>query len=506
MYLTQPLHNAVQRNGGRPLTICGGRVRSVAESVERVSRLAAGLRALGVGRGDRVALLSANSDWYHETLLAVAWADAVMVPLNSRWAADEVVFALADCAAQVLFVDEAHLPVAETVRERSGVAAVVLMADDVASLGAIGFEELIAQHQPIDDARRGGEDLLGVFYTGGTTGQPKGVMLSHANVFASAWGSLALGDFMTPHGRLLHAAPMFHLADLTTWIAGLLMGSTQVILDGFTAQGVLSAIEQHAVTDVLLVPTMIQILADLPDVGRFDTSSLVRLIYGGSPMPATTLAAARKLLPQTGFVQAYGMTELAPVATLLGSADHDVPRLLRSAGRAAPHAEVRVVDPDGNSVAAGQLGEITVRGDHVMVGYWQRPQETAQAIRDGWLFTGDAGYLDEQGYLFVVDRIKDMIITGDENVYSAEVENVLSVHPAVAACAVIGLPDPQWGERVHAIVVARDDAHPTVDELREFCRSSMAGYKLPRSVEYVASLPISAAGKVLKRTLRQERL
>ncbi|MEU5786320.1 long-chain fatty acid--CoA ligase [Micromonospora purpureochromogenes] len=506
MYLTQPLHNAVQRDGSRPLTICGGRVRSVADSGERVSRLAAGLRALGVDRGHRVALLSTNSDRYHETLLAVAWADAVVVPLNSRWAADEVAFALADCTASVLIVDEAHLSVAEVVRGRTGVAAVVVMADGAAPPGTIGFEELIAQHEPIADSRRGDDSLLGIFYTGGTTGQPKGVMLTHANLFASAWGSLAMGDFTTPNGRLLHAAPMFHLADLATWVAGLLIGSTHVILDAFTPQGVLTAIEQYSVTDVLLVPTMVQVLADCPDAGRFDTSSLVRLIYGGSPMPAATLAAARKLFPQTGFVQAYGMTELAPVATLLGSADHDVPRLIRSAGRAAPHAEVRVVNAAGETAPTGEVGEIAVRGDHVMTGYWQRPEETARVLRDGWLFTGDAGYLDEEGYLFVVDRIKDMIITGDENVYSAEVENVLSQHPAVAACAVIGLPDARWGERVHAIIVPRDGTHPSVDELRGFCRDKLAGYKLPRSVEYVRSLPISAAGKVLKRTLRQERI
>lgn len=506
MFLTQPLHNAVQRDARRPLTICGDRVRSVGESVARVSRLAAGLRALGVGRGDRVALWSANSDRYHEMLLAVAWADAVVVPLNSRWTAEEAAFALADCAADVLVVDEAHLAAAEVVRERTSVAALIVMGDGAVPAGAIGFEELIASHQPIPDSRRGDGELLGVFYTGGTTGQPKGVMLSHANVFASAWGSLASGDFVTPSGRLLHAAPMFHLADLATWIAGLIVGSTHVIVDGFTPQRVLAAIEQHAVTDMLLVPTMIQVLAGFPDAGQFDTSSLVRLIYGGSPMPVATLAAARKLLPHTSFVQAYGMTELAPVATLLSSADHDLPHLIRSAGRAAPHSEVRAVDADANPVVAGDIGEITVRGDHVMAGYWQRPQETAQALRDGWLFTGDVGYLDEQGYLYVVDRIKDMIITGDENVYSAEVEDVLSLHPAVASCAVIGLPDPQWGERVHAIVVPRDGVQPTVDELRAFCRTKMAGFKLPRSVEYVRSLPISAAGKVLKRALRQERL
>ncbi|GGM37710.1 AMP-binding protein [Dactylosporangium sucinum] len=366
-------------------------------------------------------------------------------------------------------------------------------------------EDLIAGHAPMSDVRRGGDDVLGIFYTGGTTGRSKGVMLSHDNVFTSAWGSLATGHFTTPGGRLLHAAPMFHLADFAIWVAGLLTGGTHVIVDGFTPGGVLAAIERHAVTDVLLVPTMIQALADFPDAGRYDTSSLVRLIYGGSPMPATTLAAARTMFPGAGLVQAYGMTELSPVATLLGPAEHDVPRLAASAGRAAPHAEVRIVDRAGDEVAAGAVGEVVVRGDHVMAGYWQRPEETAAALRGGWMYTGDAGYLDEDGFLFVVDRIKYMIITGDENVYSAEVENVLSQHPAVAACAVIGLPDAQWGERVHVLVVPAGDAGVRAEDLRAFCRGRLAGFKIPRSVEVVASLPISPAGKVVKRQLRQER-
>jgi len=505
MYLTQPLHSAVQHGGSRPLTIYGDRVRSVAECADRVARLAAGLRALGVRRGDRVALFGANSDRYHEALLGVAWAGGVVVPLNSRWTPDEVGFALADCAATVVIADEMRLPVVELVRDHAGVRAVMVMSDGSPPAGAISFDDLVAEHAPTPDSRRGGDELLGIFYTGGTTGRPKGVMLSHDNVFASAWGSLATGHFITPDGRLLHAAPMFHLADFAIWIAGLLTGGTHVIVDGFTPDGVLTAIERHAVTDVLLVPTMVQVLADFPDAGRFDTSSLVRLIYGGSPMPEATLAAARKMFPQAGFVQAYGMTELSPVATLLGPAEHDVPGLIRSAGRAAPHAEVRIVDPAGGEVAAGVVGEVAVRGDHVMAGYWQRPEETAQVLRDGWLLTGDAGYLDEHGFLFVVDRIKDMIITGDENVYSAEVENVLSQHPAVAACAVIGLPDAQWGERVHALVVPAGGAEVSVDELRAFCRGKLAGYKIPRGVEFVTSLPTSAAGKVLKRRLRQER-
>jgi acyl-CoA synthetase (AMP-forming)/AMP-acid ligase II len=506
MHLTQAVHRVVQQDPQRMLTMCGGRVRSATESMERVARLAGGLRALGVRRGDRVALFGPNSDRYHECLLAVPWADGVVVPINSRWIAAEVGHALRDSGAVVLVVDEAFVPMIAALRGAApGLSAVVVMGDGPPPAGALGFEELAATSAVLNDSRRGGQDLFGIFYTGGTTGRSKGVMLTHANITASALGCLATAQFITPGGRLLHAAPMFHLADLATWAAMLLTGGTHVILPGFTPAGVLAAIEEHQVTDVLLVPTMIQILADFPESGRFDASSLKHLIYGGSPITRGLLGRARKVFPLAGFVQAYGMTELAPVATLLLPEDHDVPDLARSAGRAAPHCELQIVDPDGVEVPRGQVGEIVVRGDHVMPGYWQRPEETAAALRDGRMHTGDAGVMDAHGYLFVVDRLKDMIISGDENVYSAEVEDALALHPAVASCAVIGLPDEQWGERVHALVVLAPGTSVTTDEVREFCRRHLAAYKIPRTVEVVDALPVSAAGKVVKRQLRDER-
>jgi len=505
MFLTQALHRSVQQDARRAMTICEGRVRSAAQSTDRVSRLAAGLRSLGVGRGDRVALLGTNSDRYHESLLGVAWADAVVVPVNHRWTAAEVAFALDDCGAKVLIVGESLLPAVPAIREGAELSSVIVMTDADVPAGTVSFERLIAGSQPMADSRRGDDELFGVFYTGGTTGRSKGVMLTHTNVLASAFGSLATGQFVTPGGRLLHAAPMFHLADLATWIANLVTGGTHIMLPGFTPGGVLAAIEQHRVTDVLLVPTMLQMLVEVPAAARPDVTSLARLLYGGSPMPESLLARARAMFPRAGFVQAYGMTELAPVATLLLPGDHDVPGLTRAAGRAAPHAQSRIVDPGGAEVPRGTVGEITVHGDHVMRGYWQRPDETAAALRDGWMHTGDAGYMDEQGYVFVVDRIKDMIISGDENVYSVEVENVLAMHPAVAACAVIGLPDERWGQRVHALVVLAAGAGATEAELRAFCRPHLAGYKLPRGVEFVPSLATSSAGKVLKRQLREER-
>jgi acyl-CoA synthetase (AMP-forming)/AMP-acid ligase II len=276
-----------------------------------------------------------------------------------------------------------------------------------------------------------------------------------------------------------------------------------VILPGFDPGTVLATIASRRVTDVLLVPTMIQLLVDHPQVTEYDLTSLTSVVYGVSPITQAVLERAMKAFPSAGFTQAYGMTELSPVATILTPADHEQGQL-RSAGRAAPHAEVRVVDPDGAQLPTGTVGEIIVRGGHVMLGYWNKPAETQAALRDGWMHTGDGGYLDDQGYLYVVDRIKDMIITGGENVYSAEVENAVARHRAVAQCAVIGLPDPDWGERVHAVVVLHPGATLTLAELREHTKTLIAGYKAPRSVEIAAALPISGTGKVLKRELRKK--
>ncbi|SPL88135.1 Long-chain-fatty-acid--CoA ligase [[Actinomadura] parvosata subsp. kistnae] len=504
MYLTQTVHQAVQQTPAAPMTVHGHRVRTAAESAERVARLAGAFRSLGVAPGDRIAALAMNSDRYHEYLLATPWAGAVVLPLNVRWSPAEIVHALRESATGVLLVDDTFAPLVPSLRaELDDLATVIFCGDGDPPQGMIGYERLIVDGTPAEDARRGGDELFGIFYTGGTTGHPKGVMLTHRNLAASALGSLATGQFLTPRGRLLHAAPMFHLADIAAWTAGMIVGSTHVIIPAFTPAGALEAIQRHRVTDTLWVPTMIQLAIDHPDVLSYDLSSVEHLVYGASPISEAVLERARAVFSRAGFVQAYGMTELSPIATLLLPADHDDPALRRAAGRAAPHSEVRVVDAHGAEVPRGTVGEIVVRGDHVTPGYWRREEETAAALRGGWMHTGDGGYMDERGYVFVVDRIKDMIVSGGENVYSAEVENALAKHPAVAACAVIGVPDERWGERVHAVVVLRPGLAATEEELREFCRDRIAGYKLPRSVAFAGELPLSGAGKILKRELRR---
>ncbi|HEX7323143.1 MAG TPA: long-chain fatty acid--CoA ligase [Mycobacterium sp.] len=503
MHLTQGLHRAIQATPNKVATVFGDRQRTFAEHADRVARLAAGLRGLGIEPGDRVGILSLNSDRYAEYLLAVPWAGAVVNPVNIRWSPVEIAYALNDSATRCLLVDDVFSPIGQELRQScADLRWLIYCGEGPIPDPMIGYEDLIAGHDPMPDTRRCGDDLAGLFYTGGTTGFPKGVMLSHRNMATSALGTVASGQLLRDGSVFLHAAPMFHLADLAAWTGQVMLGGTHVMVPAFTPQAVLDAVQAHGVTDVLLVPTMIQMLIDHPSFGDYDLGSVRRILYGGSSISRGLLDRVIRLLPDVHLTQAYGMTEASPVLTLLWPKDHQGEHL-GSAGRAAPHAEIQIIDTSGNVLPAGQTGEICGRGDNIMLGYWNKPQESAAVLVDGWYRTGDAGYLDEQGFLFVVDRIKDMIVTGGENVYSAEVENALSTHPAVAASAVIGLPDERWGERVHAVVVTAPGAHVSATELQDHVRTRLANYKLPRSIEFVDELPLSGAGNVLKRELRE---
>jgi acyl-CoA synthetase (AMP-forming)/AMP-acid ligase II len=502
MYLTQGLHRSLQATPDAVATVYGDRLRTFREHGSRVARLAAGLKSLGVAQGDRVAILSPNSDRYAEYLHAVPWAGAALNPVNIRWSPAEIAYSINDSDTKVLLIDDAFAGMAPALTAQcSRLTTLIHCGDGPTPDGMLSYEELISTNRPVEDVRRGGDELAGLFYTGGTTGFPRGVMLSHANLLTSALGMIATGDLLTKNSVVLHSAPMFHLADFAVWAGQTLLGGRHVIVPSFDSKVVLDAIQAHRVTDLLLVPTMVQMLVDDPDIEHFDLSSLSRVMYGGSSISEGVLNRTMALLPEVKLTQAYGMTEVAPVATLLGPDEHRGARL-RSAGRAAPHAEVRIVDEIGTVVPTGTVGEICVRGGNVMLGYWNKPAETDAALRDGWMHTGDGGYLDDEGFLFVVDRIKDMIVTGGENVYSAEVESALSKHPAVRASAVIGLPSEQWGEMVHACVVKVPGSEVTVEELQVFVRQQIAAYKTPRSIDFLKTLPMSGAGKVLKRELR----
>ena len=508
MSITYGLRRALLLNRDKVSTIFEGRSRTWAETGERVARLAGALKQNGVGKGDRVALLMLNQDRYLELYLAIAWAGAVIVPLNIRWSAAENEDALRDCRPVMLIADAAFLKMgAELAGKIDGLKLVY--ADDAEvelPAGALDYEKMIEGADPVPDADVDDDELAGIFYTGGTTGRSKGVMLSHRNLLSNARNMQAEGLAGTDP-VYLHVAPMFHLANGAAMFLHFFAGSSHAVLRMFSPEGLAKAIQDMKATHALLVPTMVQMLVDFPGLDQYDLSSFRGVIYGASPMSEAVMDRAMAKLAQVEFSQAYGMTELSPVATILPWKDHTgdgrAKGRHRSGGRPTFMVDVRIVDADDKPVPAGTVGEVCVRGENVMMGYWERPEETAKALAGGWMHTGDGGYMDEDGYVYIVDRMKDMIISGGENVYSAEVENCIAQHPAVAQCAVIGIPSEQWGETVHAVVMRKPGAEVTPEEIIAFCKERIAGYKCPRSVAIQDEmLPISGAGKILKRELR----
>jgi long-chain acyl-CoA synthetase len=506
MSITHGLRRALQINAGGTAMLFGDQRQTWADVGERVARLAGALRGLDCAAGERVAVLMLNQARYLELYFAVAWAGGVIVPVNTRWSEAEIEDSLRDCRPRILVVDDAFAEMGGKIAQRMGSLRLVHADDGTTPSGAENYEGLIASAPPVPDAMRGGDDLAGIFYTGGTTGRSKGVMLSHRNLMANAFNALAEGLF--PGDSIyLHAAPMFHLANGAAMYSLMLSGGTNVLIRGFAPEPVMQAIERYRVNEILLVPTMIQMLVDHPAIGSHDLSSLRRIAFGASPMSEALLDRAMAILPHIKFVQAYGMTELSPIATILHHEEQvGAGRALgrhRSGGRGTFGVQVRIAGADDETVPLGTVGEICVSGDVVMQGYWERPDETARAVVDGWMHTGDGGYMDKDGFVYVVDRIKDMIVTGGENVYSAEVENIVALHPAIAQCAVIGIPNEQWGESVHAVVVPKAGASVDADELIAFCRQRIAGYKCPRSIQVRdMPMPMSGAGKILKRDLR----
>lgn len=503
MYLTQGLHRALQRHPDKialhHLAENQERHWTFAQYAERIARQAAALQTRGVACGDRVALLAPNNDQLITLLMACWWLGAIACPMNTRWSLPELRFALQDCGARLMVADAGFPAQAAELAATAPVAS----CDDIAAEG---------RHlAPLDDSRTGGDALAAILYTGGTTGRSKGVMLSHANFWTA---SMTRGAELNnaPDSVSLLVAPLFHVAGLGRLVGQSIVGGTCVTMPQFRADAVLAAIEAHGLSDIIVVPTMLQALLDAPGFDAARVQSLNRIAFGAAPMPPDLLDRALAAWPNAEFFQAYGLTETGGAVCINLPANHRPEArergLLRSVGRAGLGAEIRVVNELGEDVPRGTVGEIVVRGPMVTRGYWQLPEVTALAFRDGWFRTGDGGRMDDEGYLFIADRLKDMIITGGENVYSAEVEAALRSHPDVADAAVIGLPDERWGEAVHAVVVLRSaaDLEPAAvaEPLIAWCRQQLAGYKCPRSFSVVDALPLSAAGKVLKTVLRDQ--
>jgi acyl-CoA synthetase (AMP-forming)/AMP-acid ligase II len=481
VYFTQSLHRAVQQHPDKIAVRFAGRERTFREFADRVGRLAGALKELGMNEGDRVAMLSLNSDRYLEYLMAVPWGGGVVNPCNTRWSIPELRHALDDSGSTILLVDDTFSEAgAQLLREAQTLRALVHCGDGQAPGGMFGYESLLADARPIPDAVRCDEDLLGIFYTGGTTGFPKGVMRSHLACGISGLAAQAAG-LGEPGGTYLHAAPMFHIADFGLAMPHWIAGNTHSIVPGFQPDAVLAAIARDRVTNTVLVPTMIRMLVDHIATGAAgstnDLGSLRTVAYGAAPISEALLEQALAVLPGTGFVQLFGMTEIGPLTINPPDCRPGASlsrRKLHSAGRASGCVELKIADPLGNEVPRGTVGEILARSSSLMQGYWNKPDATAEAVRDGWYHTGDGGWMDDEGYLHIVDRMKDMIVSGGENVYSAEVENAIASHPAVASCAVIGIPSEQWGEAVHAAVVLHPGLELDAQALIAHCRMLIA--------------------------------
>lgn len=503
MRLTQPLCRAVRAAPDGLAVVDGARRRSWREVYDRVTKGAAILEQAGAQSGDRIAVLAENSATYFELFFAVPWAGAVIVPINTRLTEAEVADILIDCQPSCLLYSPGLEDKAQGAAGRANVKNLIRIDDpgDPAS-----YEAGLNNVRPIDEAMRGGSDLGGLFYTSGTTGRQKGVMLTHDVLMSNAISVLTYIHFDRASVNI-HAAPMFHLADIGIYPVTMVAG-THVFPRQVSAEALVEAIAEHDVTHCMTVPILIERMARHVTERGIALPSLKLLGYGGSPITSAALDLARKTWPAAGFVQGYGLTE-APSFTFLGAPYHTAEGerhgKLRSAGEPVYSFEVDIRDPEtGQSCAAGTVGEICARGPHVMAGYWRNREATEQALKGGWLHTGDAGFLDEDGFLTITDRIKDMIVTGGENVYSLEVENVLTRYPGVLACAVVGLPDPNWGEAVHAVIVAVPGAEPSAESLAAHCRAHLAGYKCPKSfILQAEGLPLTSSGKVRKSVLRE---
>ncbi len=479
--ISDPLLRAESMHKTKLAFVCGDRTRTFEEFVDRCRRVGSVLDLLGVDAGDRVGLLAANSDIYAELYCGVPAAGRAIVPLNGRWAVPELAYALEDAGAKILIADQDAGDLAQCVDR-------VISFDD--------YEQLLQESSPKEFAGTSEEDLAGLFYTGGTTGKSKGVMLTHRNLVANTLHSQITMP-LDGDDTYLVVAPMFHAAGSNSVLQCLALGVCQVVVPAFEPNLCLDLIEKYRCSATLAVPTMVAALVEAQSANPRDMSSMTLICHGASPIATQVLKRAHEEFPKAELLHLYGATETAPLVTGLR---HEENLIGTSRGKSVGHPSLGVslrID-----ARPGEAGEVMVQGPNVMKGYWNKPEQTADALQNGWYRTGDIGYLDDEGFLYLVDRAKDMIISGGENVYCSEVEEVIYQNPKVLEATVFGVPHEQWGEQVHAVVVPRDESL-TSEELIEFCRESLGGYKLPRSVEFRSEeLPKSGPGKVLKRELR----
>jgi long-chain acyl-CoA synthetase len=506
MNLVRAFRTAVRHNAPNPALHDAARSYTWAEFGDRVARLAGALRALGIERGARFAILARNGFRGDELRWAGFWLGAIPVPINFRLAPPEIAHILEDAACVKVFVEapfQGALEHAALAAWRGRAVAI----GEASGANAEPYETMLARAAPVapNDPDRDEDAIL--LYTGGTTGRSKGVRLSHEGILASSF-AFALGTGARREHVYLRAAPMFHSADLLP-LGWQLQGAASVFLPMFSPAAWLEAVARWRVGATITVPTMLIGIVSAPNFAQADVSSMKVLIYGAAPLPLPWIERAAKAFPKADFFNCYGLTETSPDLTIF-----DAREFHEAIERGLPHVtsvgkpnvvnELRVVRADGSECPTGEPGELIARGPNVMLGYLNRPEETAEALRDGWLHTGDVARVDEAGYIYLIDRLKDVVRTGGESVYSAEVEAVLERHPAIAEVAVIGVPDERLGETVAAVIVAKPGAAaPAEAELDAYCRESLGGFKVPRRFFFAEQLPKSALGKVLKSDLRQ---
>ena len=484
-----------------PAMVFEGRTTTFRALDQRSSQVAHGLSRRLTTTAGRAGVLDTNSDVFFELLFGAAKANRVLVPLNYRLAPNEIADIINDADIEMLFVGPEFLETAETLkRQCPRVRQTIVLGDDDSRDGYAAWRDRESDSDP--GVRVSRSDVLLLVYTSGTTGLPKGAMLTHGNLLTNA-PLLAdeYGRSLEPDNALV-CMPFFHVSGSLWALACLYAGSSLVILRRVVPNEILHAISEHRVTKTLLVPVVIQLLLDVLERESHDLSSLDFVLYGGSPISTPLLRRAMSML-KCNLGQVYGLTETAGSITYLAPKDHDASHTtrLQSCGKPLRHVEIQVVNRSGHPLDHGEIGEIVCRTIQNMSGYWNRPDETSAALKDGWLHTGDLGFFDEEGYLYIHDRLKDMIVRNAENVYPAEVERVLITHPGVADVAVIGIPDEHLGEAIKALVVKRN-VNTTADELIDLCHPSLARFKAPDSIDFVDSLKRNAAGKLLKHELR----
>lgn len=516
MILPDTLKKALKLFPQKQAIVCGGERWSYQEFCHRINRLSYSLRSFGIGKDDKVAILHPNCHAFLEAYYAVPQIAAISVPINYRLSPREIAFILNDSESKVLISDSMFKDQIAPIRDEIQRVKNIIWTGQPGELDGrtdLNYEKVLEQANPnpFPDPPLSGEDIAQIYYTSGTTGRPKGVMLSHKNVTTHALGTIAELQ-LTDRDVWLHVAPLFHLADAWATWAVTWVGGTHVLIREFEAKAVLKAIEREKATLTNLIPTMLNLMVNHPEAGEFDYSSLRVLLSGGAPIAPEVV---RKLVNtfKCDYIQTYGMTETSPYLTLSilkghlkKLPDEEQLRFKSKTGREFIGVELKVVNDQGTEVQRDEkeVGEIIVKGDIVTKGYWKLPEETKKSIIDGWLYTGDMAVMDEEGYVTIVDRKKDMILTGGENVYSTEVENVLYTHPAILECAVIGIPDPKWGEAVKAFVVLKSGQNATEEGIIRFCKERLAHYKAPKSIDFIGALPRTGSGKIHKKGLRDK--